>query len=95
MVRKFNKVEKAIASQWFVRVKGIEKPGLNITDLAIFTLNGKASLTKDSKSSSYCVNYLDGSAEPTYIQNQDNTDAYSNFRQAVRFLINTQVAGIR
>jgi hypothetical protein len=82
MVRKFNKNEKSIASQWFIRVKGVESPALNITDYAMFSLNGRLSLTKDTKRSSYCVGYLDGSSEPTYI---------SDLMQALRFVFNNQV----
>ena len=82
MVRKFNKNEKSIASQWFIRVKGVESPALNITDYAMFSLNGRLSLTKDTKRSSYCVDYLDGSSEPTYI---------SDLMQALRFVFNNQV----
>ena len=82
MVRKFNKNEKSIAGQWFIRVKGVESPALNITDYAMLSLNGRLSLTKDPKSSSYCVDYLDGSSEPTYI---------SDLMQALRFVFNNQV----
>jgi hypothetical protein len=82
MVRKFNKNEKSIASWWFIRVKGVESPALNITDYAMFSLNGRLSLTKDIKRSSYCVDYLDGSSEPTYI---------SDLMQALRFVFNNQV----
>ena len=83
MVRKFNKNEKSLASQWFIRVKGVESPALNITDYAMFSLNGRLSLTKDTKSSTYCVEYLDGSSESTYI---------SDFTQALRFVFNNQVS---
>jgi len=83
MVRKFNKNEKSFAGEWFIRVKGIKSPALNITDYAMFSLNGRLSLTKDTKSSTYCVEYLDGSSEPTYI---------SDFTQALRFVFNNQVS---
>jgi hypothetical protein len=83
MVRKFNKNEKSFAGEWFIRVKGVKSPALNITDYAMFSLNGRLSLTKDTKSSTYCVEYLDGSSEPTYI---------SDFTQALRFVFNNQVA---
>jgi hypothetical protein len=82
MVRKFNKNEKSIAGLWFRRVKGVESPALNITDYAILSLNGRLSLTKDTKRSSYCVDYLDGSSEPTYI---------SDLMEALRFVLNNQV----
>jgi hypothetical protein len=93
MVRKFSKIEKSIASQWFIRVKGVESPSLNITDYAMFSLNGRLSLTKDPKSSSYCVEYLDGSSKPVYIQKiQGSSDTtYSEFNQALRFVFNNQV----
>lgn len=83
MVRKFNKNEKSFAGEWFIRMKGVKSPALNITDYAMFSLNGRLSLTKDTKSSTYCVEYLDGSSEPTYI---------SDFTQALRFVFNNQVS---
>ena len=83
MVRKFNKNEKSFAGEWFIRVKGVKSPALNITDYAMFSLNGRLSLTKDTKSSTSCVEYLDGSSEPTYI---------SDFTQALRFVFNNQVS---
>ena len=82
MVRKFNKNEKSFAGEWFIRVKGVKSPALNITDYAMFSLNGRLSLTKDTKSSTYCVEYLDGSSESTYI---------SDLMQALRFVFNNQV----
>jgi len=82
MVRKFSKIEKSIASQWVRRVKGVESPALNITDYAMLSFNGRLSLTKDTKRSSYCVDYLDGSSEPTHI---------SDLMEALRFVFNNQV----